>query len=1270
MHRTKVLLELLEERTAPAISITSLTNPSVFGQAVTFTGTAAGAVDNVSIEDVTSGVIVLASGVANRGSGRDYSLLIPVGAVGTHSIRAHDTTNGDISPILSEVVNKGGTITSVGASPNILQFGQAVTFTAAVHAAPPARGAPSGTVTFSEGGHLLGTGAVDGTGQATFSTTGLSAGYHAVSASYGGDNRFAGSGSPSCSLTVETPTAVSVSSAPNPSVFGELVTYTARVTATTPGAPTPVGTVTFTDGSTVLAANVGLDGNGVAIRGTAGFSVGSHTISVMYHGAGVFLPSTGSDAGAPQIVNRTGTATLIGASPVTSVYGQVVTYTASVTHLPPGAGIPSGTVKFIEGAVTLGTGTLNITGQATFGIATLSAGYHLVSASYGGDGNFTGSASGTCSISVETPTAVTVGSSPSPSVIGQPVTFIATVAATTPAAPTPTGLVTFLEGTKVLAANVGLSGAAQAIFGTSALSVGKHTITASYAGAGVFLASSGNATSAQVVGQGATAMTLSEGPDPSAHGQSITFTATVGVLGPAAGSPTGTATFSEGSTVLGSGAVNSAGQATFSTNSLSAGYHTVGSSYGGDGNFTGSTSNTVSLTVMAQTATSVSSSPAPAVFGQYVLVTATVSTSLPGVGTPFGTVTFREGTSVLAANLPLAGGVAILSTAALAIGSHTITATYSPLSLFLASSGSNVASPQVVVRDSTWTAVGSSTSTSAQGQAVTFTATIHATAPGFGTPTGTVAFTEGTAALGNRTLDATGRATLSISSLAVGKHTITATYSGSGNFVASRGSDSDYPQIIESFASATALTSSPNPSVSGQPVTFTAKVTSAGGTPTGTVDFTDSVSSGAAPQVWFTPNLNSDVIPMFQRPQDWQNARSQINVFKLEEPEIGNNPPAYFANTWQRLQSAKVVQTLKAWNIAFAFDAGVIKPEYLADPSLAVRDTVTAVALVAAAGGKVQYVSMDEPYCGGSIKFASMTATQIEDRVAAYMKSVNQADPTVQIGDIEPWPAINVPTIEAFINGLIARGTTPAFFHVDLNFGFVNSNPTAAAAMRVDMPALRDFFAQKNIPFGIIFWSGGTTATSDQDYSGVTRHNVDELKAAMGVPRQVIFQSWVPTGAGAFTLPTNLPETQPYTHTWLLDQGLQHLLSTTLAAVPLVGGVATFSTASLSAGNHTITASYSGDANFTASTGSDTVAPQVVHLATSQMAAAPAAVDTTRYTATGDNAGAIAQTAPSLAPDAVDAFFGLKPQARAGTHATIMRPRAALVPDDWLAQAF
>jgi hypothetical protein len=79
-------------------------------------------------------------------------------------------------------------------------------------------------------------------------------------------------------------------------------------------------------------------------------------------------------------------------------------------------------------------------------------------------------------------------------------------------------------------------------------------------------------------------------------GSNVTFTATIN-KGTGVPVPTGTVTFTEGATLLGSGSVNGSGIATFSTTTLTQGPHLIFSTYSGDSLYTGSTSNTVTVTV-------------------------------------------------------------------------------------------------------------------------------------------------------------------------------------------------------------------------------------------------------------------------------------------------------------------------------------------------------------------------------------------------------------------------------------------------------------------------------------------------------------------------------------------------------------------------------------------------------------------------------------------------------------------------------------------------
>jgi hypothetical protein len=86
----------------------------------------------------------------------------------------------------------------------------------------------------------------------------------------------------------------------------------------------------------------------------------------------------------------------------------------------------------------------------------------------------------------------------------------------------------------------------------------------------------------------ATTTALTSSVNPSVYGQPVTFTATVSGSG---GTPTGTVTFKDGAATLGTGALNGSGVAVFSTSALGAGNHGITASYGGDANFTASTSS-------------------------------------------------------------------------------------------------------------------------------------------------------------------------------------------------------------------------------------------------------------------------------------------------------------------------------------------------------------------------------------------------------------------------------------------------------------------------------------------------------------------------------------------------------------------------------------------------------------------------------------------------------------------------------------------------------
>src|SRR5207253_2217030 len=253
------------------------------------------------------------------------------------------------------------------------------------------------------------------------------------------------------------------------------------------------------------------------------------------------------------------------------------------------------------------------------------------------------------------------------------------------------------------------------------------------------------------------------------------------------------------------------------------------------GSITGNTSLTVNA---GSTATAFITSVNPSVSGQAITFTATVVAVAPAAGIPTATVNFFDGATNLGSAALDASGQATLNIASLAVGSHSLSASYSGDGNFNPSSSANLT--QTVSKGSSSTSLISSVNPSVSGQTISLTATITAVAPAAGTPTATVTFFDGATNLGTAALDASGQATLSIASLAVGGHNLTASYSGDGNFNPS--SSATLTQTVNQASSSTSLGSSANPSASGQSITLTATVTAvapATRTPTATVNFFD-----------------------------------------------------------------------------------------------------------------------------------------------------------------------------------------------------------------------------------------------------------------------------------------------------------------------------------------------------------------------------------------------------------------------------------------------
>src|SRR5215831_15514259 len=209
-----------------------------------------------------------------------------------------------------------------------------------------------------------------------------------------------------------------------------------------------------------------------------------------------------------------------------AVLGQSLTFTAAVANTGSSGFTPAGPVTFQDttyttsGPTTTTLATINLdgTGHAPYTTSALTASpnphQHFITAIYGSDGNFQ---SGSMMLvqNVHTyATTTTLTSSQNPSIPGQSVIFTATVDTVPPGSATPTGMVTFQEGSTILAQNA-LGSGNTVSFSTASLSAGSHSITAVYASDSVSATSTSNAVTQTVQSSGTTTTTVGSSPNPS-----------------------------------------------------------------------------------------------------------------------------------------------------------------------------------------------------------------------------------------------------------------------------------------------------------------------------------------------------------------------------------------------------------------------------------------------------------------------------------------------------------------------------------------------------------------------------------------------------------------------------------------------------------------------------------------------------------------------------------------------------------------------------------
>jgi YVTN family beta-propeller protein len=693
-----------------------IANPQqrAFGQAnPTLTYTYSGFV-NGETSAVVSGTPTLTTTATTSSTAGPYPI-----TVNTTGMSAGNYTLTGVNGTLT--VTQASTTVTLAVSPTSVTYGNATTLTATVSAGA------TGTVSFYEGGILLGTVAVSNNA-ATLPVSTLPVGTHNnLTAAYSGDSNFAAATSPA-QLLIVTPAPLQVIVAAASRAYGQ---------------PNPDFTFSysgFVNGDTEAAVS-GVPG--LITTATQSSPPGNYPISVNVSSMSALNYILTGIASTLTVAQANSTVVLT-AAPSSVMYGDPSTLIANVIH---GA---TGTVSFYEGTTLLGSASVDSAGTAVLPVSKLNVGTHTITAIYNGDSNFLTTTSAPASLTVTQRTATGGG----PALIVTVNNASRTSTETNPPfSYSPAGqlyngdtYVTAISGTPSYSTSAGTTPGDYAVT-VSGLTSSNYSIT--------FVAGTLTVTATP------TTTTLVASPSTPQYGDPVTLSASVS---PSA--VTGTISFYDGSVLLGSGAV-SGGTANLVTSTLSAGTHSITAIYNGDVDYASSTSTPQTVTVAKKTAP-----------GGGAALTITVQNQSRAYGTAnpefayavSGTLVNGDTYGSAVAGVPVyastdtptspAGSTFPINVSGLTSLNYTVALINGTLTIVSAPSQTTLTANATTVQ---------------YGTPISLTATVLPAGA-----TGQVSFSNGSALLGVATIGS-GTATLT-SSLPAGTYTITASYLGDTNF--------------------------------------------------------------------------------------------------------------------------------------------------------------------------------------------------------------------------------------------------------------------------------------------------------------------------------------------------------------------------------------------------------------------------------------------------------------------------------------------------------
>lgn len=302
-------------------------------------------------------------------------------------------------------------------------------------------------------------------------------------------------------------------------------------------------------------------------------------------------------------------------------------------------------------------------------------------------------------------------------------------------------------------------------------------------------------------------------------------------------------------------------------------------------------------------------------------------------------------------------------------------------------------------------------------------------------------------------------------------------------------------------------------------------------------------------QVWLVPVPAGDMMRLAEQPESWPTAQQRIDVVSVHVLQAYHHPGFECGvpcgpNTYPNLMQVVPGGMFKWLSERFilGIDSESVKSHACTEELVRGLANMTLNAIVNAErhGGRVSYLSMDEPFASGVFPVdtpgfggCGLSVHEVARLQRVYNDTIHAAFPRVAIGFIEPYPKFSVEEIMSQLLELEHAGVPIPYFHLDLHLqGAIRERSDVAH----DLRRLHEFCRARGIPFATIIF--GEDGTSNEGYAADAWATARLIATTTGVTEHTVFQSWAESEPGNLVSrkdkPDTVPETDPFTHTGLV----------------------------------------------------------------------------------------------------------------------------------------